>query len=88
MKSDKTTDRPWRSLKPVHETFSGWKVSLANGPIPAARAVGVTRSHAIANANLISRAVIVNDRVSRLLAKKPESHEEARFVGWLKDQLL
>jgi hypothetical protein len=60
---------------------------LHNEPIPACRAIGATRAHAIANANLISRAVIVNDRVSRLLAKQPEDHEEARRIAWLREKL-
>ena len=85
--TEKTAPRPWRSCRPSHTTLSGWSVTIHDGTIPACRAVGVTRAHAVANANLISRSVIINDRVSRILAKQPEDHEEARCIGWLRDKL-
>jgi hypothetical protein len=84
---DKATARPWRSYRPSHTTGSGWSVLLHNEPIPACRALGATRAHAVANAALISRAVLINDRLNRILAKQPENHEEARAIGWLREKL-
>jgi hypothetical protein len=81
------TERPWRSCRPSHTTGTGWSVTLHNEPIPACRAIGITRGHALANAALISRAVIVNDRITRLLASKPEDHEDARRIVWLRQKL-
>lgn len=85
--TDKSTARPWRCYQPSHTTGSGWSCLLHNEPIPACRAIGATRAHALANANLISRAVIMNDKLNRILAKQPESHEEAWALGWLREKL-
>jgi len=85
--TDKTAARPWKSCSPVHSTLSAWRVTLHSGPIPVCRAIGVTRGHAMANAALISRAVIMNDRISRILAKDPDDHEEARRIIWLRQRL-
>jgi hypothetical protein len=79
--------RPWRTSKPVHTTSNGWRVSIHNGAIVAAKAVGVTRGHAVANAALISRAIIVNDHLSRILSETPTDHEEARRLVWLREKL-
>jgi hypothetical protein len=87
MSIDKSTARPWRQYRPVHLTGSGWSCLLHNEPIPAARALGATRAHAVANAALISRAVMMNDRLNRILSSPPQDHEEARRLVWLREKL-
>jgi hypothetical protein len=62
-------------------------VLVHNDPIPAARAVGVTRAHAVANASLIVRAVNAHERIERILSARPEDHEEQRRINWLRDRL-
>jgi hypothetical protein len=81
------TPRPYRRSKPVHETYSGWRITIHNGAILVARVLGVTRSHALANAALVSRAVIINDRINRILAEAPADHDHARRLAWLRQKL-
>jgi hypothetical protein len=76
----------WQAPKPVHST-DGWRVSIRSGPIAISRVVGVTRRHAVANAQAIIEAMRVTRRLSELLGSKPEDHEEARRRGWLIDIL-
>jgi hypothetical protein len=86
--TDRATSRPWRAAKPVHATDGGgWRVTIHAEPIPAARALGVTRKHAVANAAMIVRVVNAMDRLDQILAAPAADHEEMRKLQWLKDRL-
>jgi hypothetical protein len=81
------TPRPWKSCRPSHTTYQGWTVTIHDGTIPACRALGVTRSHALANASLIVKAVNIQERIERILSTRPEDHDEQRRINWLRDRL-
>jgi hypothetical protein len=85
--TDRATSRPWRAAKPVHAMDGGWRVTIHAEPIPAAKAFGVTRKHAVANAARIVRAVNAMDRLDQILAAPAADHEEARRLQWLRERL-